>query len=184
MDQGPALPKSRYYACFIFTNYNMKNISCEYNRWVVGTQLYKLRDTSDTLIGRARAIYVPFVIWCLWITSTIWLLILSSTSFMVGRSRVFYVYSSWKIYVGDSPGCYHGQQDDFARTMLSITMLRTDTNNLHRGRGKTSMVLLHVKQNKTKLSKKCHPYITRIGSGDISYERQFECWWNEQNRCA
>ena len=29
--------------------------------------------------------YVPIEIWCLWITSTIWLLILSSTSFMVGR---------------------------------------------------------------------------------------------------
>ena len=41
--------------------------------------------------------YVPIEIWCLWITSTIWLLILSSTSFMVGRSRVFYIYSSWKI---------------------------------------------------------------------------------------
>ena len=51
--------------------------------------------------------YAPFVILlCLWIISTIWLSILSSTNFMVGRSRVFYIYSSWKIYVGDSPGCY------------------------------------------------------------------------------
>ena len=33
----------------------LKNISCEYDRWVVETQLYKLRDTSDTLIGRACA---------------------------------------------------------------------------------------------------------------------------------
>ena len=31
----------------------MKNVSCEYDRWVVETQLCKLRDTSDTLIGRA-----------------------------------------------------------------------------------------------------------------------------------
>ena len=46
----------------------------------------------------ARLYYeVPLIIWCLWITPTIWLLILSSTSFMVGRSRVFYLYSSWKI---------------------------------------------------------------------------------------
>ena len=45
----------------------------------------------------ARLWYVPFVIWWLWITSTIWLLILSCTGFMVGRSRVFYIYSSWKI---------------------------------------------------------------------------------------
>ena len=44
-----------------------------------------------------RLCYVPFAIWCLWITSTVWLMILSSTSFMVGRSRVFYIYSSLKI---------------------------------------------------------------------------------------
>ena len=37
------------------------------------------------------------VTWCLWISSTIRLLILCSTSFMAGRSRVFYMYSSWKI---------------------------------------------------------------------------------------
>ena len=32
----------------------MKNVSCEYDRWVVETQLCKLRDTrtSETLIGR------------------------------------------------------------------------------------------------------------------------------------
>ena len=128
--------------------------------------------------------YVPFVIWCcLWITSTTWLLILSSTSFMVGRSRVFYMYSSRKIWVGDSPGCYQGQQDDFTRTMLSITILRTDTIWPAEREGKICMILLHVKQNKTKLSKKCHPYDTKIGSGYISYERQFE-WWDEQNRCT
>jgi len=42
----------------------------------------------------ARLCHVPFVICCLRITSTIWLLILSSTSFMVGRSRtrVLYVF--------------------------------------------------------------------------------------------
>ena len=66
--------------------------------------------------------YVPIEIWCLWITSTIWLLIplvLSFTSFMVGRSRVLYIHSSWKIQVGDSPGCYQGEQDDFTR-MTSV----------------------------------------------------------------
>ena len=35
----------------------LKNVSCEYDRWVVETQLCKLRDTSDTLIGRACAMY-------------------------------------------------------------------------------------------------------------------------------
>ena len=39
----------------------MKNV-CEYDRWVVETQLCKLRDTSDTLIGRAFAVHIPFVI--------------------------------------------------------------------------------------------------------------------------
>ena len=34
-----------------------KNVSCEYDRWVVETQLFKLRHTSDTLIGRACAIF-------------------------------------------------------------------------------------------------------------------------------
>ena len=45
------------------------------------------------------------------------------------------------------------------------------------------MIWLHVKKNKTKLSKNCHPHNTRIGSGYISYEIQFE-WWDEQNRCT
>ena len=59
--------------------------------------------------------------------------------------------------------------------------------NPHRGRGKICMILLHVKHNtvKQKLSKKCHPYDTRIGSGYISYEMQFfDDWWDEQNRCT
>ena len=36
----------------------MKNATCEYYRWVVETQLCKLRDTSDTLIGRACVILI------------------------------------------------------------------------------------------------------------------------------
>ena len=61
------------------------------------------------------------------------------------------------------------------------------------------MILLHFKQNKTKLSKKCHSHNTRIGSGYIHmkdnlsddgtskidpYERQFEWWRDEQNWCT
>ena len=39
----------------------MKNIGCEYDRWMVETQLCKLRDTSGTIIGRACAIPgIPF----------------------------------------------------------------------------------------------------------------------------
>ena len=40
-----------------FFNKKLKNVSCEYDRWVVETQLCKLRDTSDTLIGRACAMF-------------------------------------------------------------------------------------------------------------------------------
>ena len=42
---------------FFFSNQKLKNVSCEYDRWVVETQLCKLRDTSDTLIGRACAMF-------------------------------------------------------------------------------------------------------------------------------
>ena len=35
----------------------MKNVSCEYERWVVETQLCKLRDTLDKTIGRAFAMF-------------------------------------------------------------------------------------------------------------------------------
>ena len=35
----------------------LKNVSREYDRWVVETQLCKLRDTSDTLIGRSCAMF-------------------------------------------------------------------------------------------------------------------------------
>ena len=58
--------------------------------------------------------------------------------------------------------------------------------NPHGGRGKTCMrdTAVHVKQNKSKLSKNCHPHNTIIGSGYISYERRFDEWWDEQNRCT
>ena len=35
----------------------LENVCCEYDRWVVETRLCKLRDTSDTLIGRACAMF-------------------------------------------------------------------------------------------------------------------------------
>ena len=76
----------------------------------------------------ARLCYVPFVIRCLWKTFTTWLLILSSTSFIVDRSRVFCMYSSWKRARSVTPlGNAEGQRDDFTRTMRSKTILRTDT---------------------------------------------------------
>ena len=59
---------------------------------MVETQLYKLRDTLDTLIGRACAMFQFKCDVCELHTPTIWLLILSFTSFMVGRSRVMVSY--------------------------------------------------------------------------------------------
>ena len=38
----------------------LKNVSCEFDRWAVETQLCKVRDTSDTLIGRAIHYIVLF----------------------------------------------------------------------------------------------------------------------------
>ena len=35
----------------------IENVSCEYDRLMVETQLCALRDTSDTLIGRACVIF-------------------------------------------------------------------------------------------------------------------------------
>ena len=42
---------------FIYFYKKLKNVSCEYDGWVVETQLRKLRDTSDTLIGRTCAMF-------------------------------------------------------------------------------------------------------------------------------
>ena len=47
------IPNGYGLLCFRLT----KNVSCEYDGWVVETQLCKLRDTSDTLIGRACALF-------------------------------------------------------------------------------------------------------------------------------
>ena len=54
----------------------LKNVCSEYDRWVVKTQLCKLRDTSDTLIR--RSCYIPFVMLknstgaCLWAAVLFW----------------------------------------------------------------------------------------------------------------
>ena len=40
----------------MFSFKKLKNGSCEYDRWVVETQLCKLRDTTDVLIARVCAV--------------------------------------------------------------------------------------------------------------------------------
>ena len=42
---------------FVLFYFKMKNVRCEYDRWVVETQLCKLRDTSDAFVGRAYSIF-------------------------------------------------------------------------------------------------------------------------------
>ena len=101
---------------FIFSSIkNGKMSAVSTTAWMVATQLCKLRGTSGKFVGRAYSILrsISFIIWCWWTKPTIWLLILTATNFTEGRSRVFYILSSWRIQVGDSPGCCQGQQDDF-----------------------------------------------------------------------
>ena len=53
--------------------------------------------------------------------------------------------------------------------------------NQHRRRRMIFMILVRVKQNKTKLSENCHTCNTRTRSGYILYERQFD-WCEHQNQ--
>ena len=50
---------------------NWKNVSCEYDQRVVETQLCKLRDTSDTLIGRACDMFQLKLVFVNWIYDTV-----------------------------------------------------------------------------------------------------------------
>ena len=79
-----------------------ERIWCFFN-WktsAVSTTDGRLRfNFASCVIRQTRSLgaLVPYficstILWCLWFKSTIWLLILSSTSFTVGRSRVFYIY--------------------------------------------------------------------------------------------
>ena len=61
---------------------------------MVETQLFKLRGTSDTLLGRAILYFIyniVFVNLTYYMLASIWLFILSFTNFKEGRSRVFFV---------------------------------------------------------------------------------------------
>ena len=150
---------------------------------MVETQLSKLRDTSDTR-GRACAIPgIPFVIWCLWITSTMWWLILSSTSLRLAV-RACSMFIPHEIYRSVTP---------LGTTRVNRTVLQGRCGplpfcariqyNPHRGRGKICMILLYIKTELNIIKQKMSSidYNTRIKSGYISYERQFE-WWDERNQ--
>ena len=110
----PTYPKS--------PSLKMKNVSCEYDRWVVETQLCKLRDTSDTLIGRACAMFhLQYeVLWCLWITSAIYMVADTQFHKFYGRpfARVLHLFivkdiGRWLPWVlPGSTGRFY--KDDFA----------------------------------------------------------------------
>ena len=103
----------------------------------------------------ARWCYVSFVI-CLWITFTIWLLILSSTSFH-GRpfARVVYVFlmkyiGGWLPWVlPGSTGRFY--KDDVVHDHSAHGYYIT---RIEGGIRYICMILLHVKQNRSKLIKK------------------------------
>ena len=85
-------PFNRSYSQLTFFNVFQKNfdVSCEYDRWVVQTQLFKLRDTLDTLIGRACAMFqLKYGVCELRIYDMVVDTYRSSTSFTEGRPRIF-----------------------------------------------------------------------------------------------
>ena len=123
----------------------------------------------------ARLCYVQSVIlWCLWDTSTIWLLILSSASYDVvvdtqlhklnggPLARVLYVFlmddiSRWLPWVPP-----RDNRTILQRRRCQWPFCGRILYNPHRGWGKACMILwlpilFHIKQNETKLRKKCHP---------------------------
>ena len=127
--------------------------------------------------------YVPIEIWCLWNTSTIWLLILSSTSFMVGRSRGLYLFmkdigrwlpwvlpgSTGRFYKDDvvhnqHGSCITGMEGGVRYAWYCCCML-------NRAKQNWAKTAIHIKNN------------TIIGFGYISCDRVFE-WWAEHNRCT
>ena len=129
----------------------------------------------------AHVCYISFVIWCLWTKTSVWSLTFSYTSFTAGRSRVFYIYSSRKDTGRWLPWVRPGSTERFYKDVVVRNHSAHGYYNPHRWRGNICMILLHVKQNQTKLRKNCHAYNTIIRYGYISNERQFE-WWDELNQ--
>ena len=173
--------------------------------WMVETQLCKLRGTSYIRHAHwARLCYGPFICNTVLVNYIYDMVVDIQFNNFHGRpfARVLYVFlmkdiGRWLPWV--IPGSTGRFYKDVLTADLFQFFVKKDVVHNHSAHGyyitsveggvryiyiHLCMILLHVKQNKTKLSKKCHPYNTRIGSGYISYERQFEWWWDEQNRCT
>ena len=69
--------------------------------WMVETQLFKLYPYIRHAPW-ACSFYILFIIWCFW-TKPAWLVILSFTNFMDGRSRVFYIFNPREGYRSVTP---------------------------------------------------------------------------------
>ena len=80
----------------------------------------------------ARLCYIPIALWCLWIKSTIWLLILSSASFMVGRSRVFRKKITFARPMTMETRCCPKKSFNFKYTRHQISVPLAMSTNLHK----------------------------------------------------
>ena len=87
----------------IYKYKKLKHASCEYDRWVVNTQFCKLRDTSDTLIWRACAIFQLKYGVC---ENYIYDMVVVDAQFHkfygAGRSRVFYTTPQYLFLMKDT----------------------------------------------------------------------------------
>ena len=91
---------------FVSFNTKLQNVSCEYDRWVLETRLCKRRDTSDTLIGCACAMFhlkygnMMFS----WIKSTIWLCWYAVPQVLWQAVRALYITPEYQVFVfGQQP---------------------------------------------------------------------------------
>ena len=89
-------PNSQLTTCFLFFFFQIKNWKTSAVSttvcWMVETQLWKLRGTSDTLNS--------YKICFLWTKRTIWLLVLSFTQNIVRACSMFYPYEGYRLPVG------------------------------------------------------------------------------------
>ena len=136
---------------FFYEKKVLKNVSCEYDRWVVEIQLCScvVRET------RSLGVLVLCFICNMVFVNYIYDMVVAQFHKFYGRpfARVLDVFlmkgvGRWLPWVlPGSTGRFY-KDDDVHKTFCARILY-----NQHRGRGQICMLLLHVKQNKTKLSK-------------------------------
>ena len=81
--------------CFLFFclfHRKMKNVICAYDRLNGWNSTFQAVYPYIRHAPWACSFYILVIIWCFW-TKPAWLVILSFTNFMDGRSRVFYIFN-------------------------------------------------------------------------------------------